>query len=101
MAFVVLARQSGALYGVTRLSSDPDHELLVRSDLQGHGLGWAVLHRLLDYARADGLKRIEGFVLHENAKMLKMCRETGFHLTPDPDDARMVRTSLDLAVSGP
>ncbi len=106
MAFVALDCNSGALCGVTRLSSDPDHEtaeyaLLVRSDLQGHGLGWAMLHRLVDYARADGLKRIEGFVLNENAKMLKMCRETGFHLTPDPDDATIVRTSLDLADSAP
>ena len=62
-------------------------------------LGLKTVKDLVDYAKADGLKRIEGFVLRENAKMLKMCRETGFHLTPDPEDARIVRTSLDLADS--
>lgn len=104
MAFVALDKRSGALCGVARLSSDPDHEaaeyaLLVRSDLQGQGLGWAMLHRLIEYARADGLKRIEGFVLSENAKMLKLCREAGFQLTSHPDDVRITRTSLDLAIS--
>lgn len=100
MAFVAL-EQNGALGGVARLSSDPDHDvaeyaLLVRSDLQGHGLGWAMLHRLIEYAKADGLKRIEGLVLSDNAAMLKMCREFGFHLPVDPDDATIVRATLDI-----
>lgn len=101
MAFVALDGRDGALCGVARLSSDPDHRkaeyaLLVRSDLQGHGLGWAMLRRLVDYAKADGLKRIEGTVLSENTVMLKMCREFGFQLTPDPEDATIMWTSLDL-----
>jgi acetyltransferase len=83
MAFVALEKANGDLAGIVRLSSDPDHEtaefgLLIRSDLQGHGLGFALLRRLIEYAAADGLKRIEGIILSENAKMLKMCRELGF-----------------------
>lgn len=100
MAFVALD-QEGALNGVARLSSDPDHEvaeyaILIRSDLKGRGLGWALLHRLIEYARADGLSRIEGRVLSANSAMLKMCREFGFRLTSDPDDLMVVRVSLDL-----
>ncbi len=100
VAFVALER-NGALSGVARLSSDPDHDvaeyaLMVRSDLQGHGLGWAMLHRLIEYAKADGLKRIEGLVFSKNAPMLKMCREVGFHLIADPNDATIVRASLDI-----
>lgn len=103
MAFVALDR-NGALSGVARLSSDPDHEvaeyaLMVRSDLQGHGLGWAMLHRLIEYAKADGLERIEGMVLSDNAAMLQMCREFGFRLAADPDDATIVRASLDIKSS--
>jgi acetyltransferase len=106
MAFVALDGRSGPLCGVARLSSDPDHEtaeyaLLVRSDLQGQGLGWAMLQRLIEYAKADGLKRIEGMVLSENVKMLRMCRETGFKLESQPADVRIVKASLDLANSGP
>ena len=99
MAFVAL--EDGALCSVARLSADPDHEaaeyaLLVRSDLQGRGLGWAMLHRLIEYAKADGLKRIEGVILSENTKMLKMCREIGFQLTPEADGTGTIRARLDI-----
>ncbi len=101
MAFVALDGEDGALCSVARLSADPDHEaaeyaLLVRSDLQGRGLGWAMLHRLVEYAKADGLKRIEGVVLSDNIKMLKMCREIGFQLAPEPDGTGTIRAKLDI-----
>lgn len=102
MAFVALDSRNGALCAVARLSSDPEREIaeyaiLVRSDLKGHGLGWAMLHRLIDYARQDGLKRIQGVVLRENARMLEMCREMGFELASNPADPRIINTSLNLA----
>ena len=100
MAFVALDRD-GNLCGVARIFADPDHEtaeyaLLVRSDLKGQGLGWALLRHLVDYAKADGLKRIDGMVLSENAGMLKMCREFGFQLAVDRNDPGIVKVSLDL-----
>ncbi|MFA6156465.1 N-acetyltransferase family protein, partial [Mesorhizobium sp.] len=105
MAFVALDGETGALCGIARLSADPDHEMadyaiLVRSDLQGRGLGWAMLHRLIDYAKADGLERIEGFVLSGNAKMLKMCGEIGFRLVPDTTGVGITKASLVLADLG-
>lgn len=103
MAFVALDGETGALCGIARLSADPDHEmadyaLLVRSDLQGRGLGWAMLHRLTEYAKADGLERIEGFVLSGNARMLKMCGEIGFRLVSDTTG--VTKASLVLADLG-
>ncbi len=100
MAFVALDRD-GNLCGVARIFADPDHEtaeyaLLVRSDLKGQGLGWAMLRHLLDYAKADGLERIDGIVLSENSSMLKMCREFGFQLAVDQNDPGIVKVSLDL-----
>lgn len=100
MAFVALD-ENGALGSVARLSSNPDHEVaefavLVRSDLQGRGLGWIMLHHLIDYAEADGLRRIEGFVLSDNTKMLKMCREVGFRLATEPGHSGVIKASLDL-----
>ena len=91
MAFVALEAATGALAGIGRLSSDPDravaeYALLVRTDLQGHGLGWALLRQIVDFARAEGIGRIEGFVLAENDRMLTMCREFGFGITFDPDE---------------
>ena len=100
MAFVALDRD-GSLCGVARIFADPDHEtaeyaLLVRSDLKGQGLGWALLRHLVDYAKVDGLKRIDGMVLSENASMLKMCREFGFQHAIDRSDPGIVKVSLDL-----
>jgi acetyltransferase len=44
------------------------------------------MQMIIDYARAEGLKTIEGQVLGENAGMLNMCRELGFSISLDPDD---------------
>jgi len=101
MAFVALDKQSGELAGIARLYADPDHEvaeygLLIRTDLQGHGLGWALLSHLRDYAVAEGLQRIEGLVLSDNAKMLRMCREFGFAISTHPTDANLRVATLVL-----
>lgn len=101
MAFVALDGNSGELAGIARLYADPDHEiaeygLLVRTDLQGHGIGWALLAHLRDFAMADGLRRIEGIMLSENQEMLKMCREFGFVVERYKQDPRLFLASLDL-----
>ncbi|RWE45637.1 MAG: bifunctional acyl-CoA synthetase/GNAT family N-acetyltransferase [Mesorhizobium sp.] len=101
MAFVALDTSTGALAGISRISCDPDrvsaeYALLVRTDLQGHGLGWELLSQIVDYARADGIRRIEGIVLSENSKMLAMCREFGFSITHLPNDPGLVEAKLEL-----
>jgi len=100
IAFVAL-QETGELAAIGRLSADPDHEkaeyaLLVRTDLQGHGLGWALLQHLIDYARADGLERIEGIILANNTRMLSMCRQFGFHVEHHPQEPGLMLASLDL-----
>jgi acetyltransferase len=69
--------------GVVRLYADPDHvsgefAILVRSDLHGHGLGTALMHRIIALARQRGLARIVGSVLRDNTRMLHLLRELGF-----------------------
>jgi acetyltransferase len=101
MAFVALESGSGALAGVGRLSCDPDHikgeyALLVRTDLQGHGLGWELLAQIIDYAKAEAIGRIEGVVLCENENMLRMCREFGFSVAHHPNQPGLLLVALDL-----
>jgi acetyltransferase len=101
MAFVALESGTGALAGVGRLSCDPDHAsgeyaLLVRSDLRGHGLGWQLLTTIVDYAKAEAIGRIEGFVLPENAGMLSMCREFGFAVAHYPHQPDLMQVTLEL-----
>lgn len=101
MAFLAVDEDTGEMAGVSRIYTDPDHEvaeyaILIRTDLQGLGLGWELLSRLIDYARADGLKRIEGHILDENRKMLDMCRDFGFSVAPDPGERGVSLAVLDL-----
>jgi acetyltransferase len=102
MAFVAIAGESGALCGIVRYSADPDREraefgVLVRSDLRGIGLGTALMRTLMDYARSEGIRRLEGMVLHENTRMLQLCDELGFTAQHDANDLMLVRVALDLA----
>ncbi|HEY8594507.1 MAG TPA: bifunctional acetate--CoA ligase family protein/GNAT family N-acetyltransferase [Devosiaceae bacterium] len=101
MALIAVAEDTGEMAGISRISADPDHEaaeyaILVRTDLQGMGLGWELLSRLIDYARADGLERIEGYVLDENRKMLDMCRDFGFTITTNTEERGVSLAVLDL-----
>ena len=52
--------------------------ILVRSDLHGHGLGTALIHRIIEVARNRGLSRLVGSVLRDNTRMLRLVREFGF-----------------------
>ena len=99
IAFVALT-SAGELAGVSRLACAPDHvsaeyALIVRSDLQGRGLGTALMRLLIDYARADGLERLEGMVLADNRGMLGLIGSLGFEIAPDPEPG-VVMSRLEL-----
>jgi acetyltransferase len=101
MAFVALERDTGRLAGIGRLSCDPDrttgeYALLVRTDLQGHGLGWALLDQLLAFARAERIGQVIGIVLQENTKMLKMAREFGFRVERHPEEPGLYQVRIEL-----
>ena len=56
----------------------------------------ALMLTMIEYARAEGLRRIDGQVLRDNTTMLKMCSELGFAIEPDPEDPGICRVSLAL-----
>ena len=93
--------KAGEMPGAVRLMLDADHEsgefaILLRSDQQGRGLGRALMKMMIDYGEMEGLKHIEGQVLAENATMLAMCRQLGFQIRDEPDDAGAKQVRLDL-----
>jgi acetyltransferase len=101
MAFIALEPASGELLGVARFMADPDFErgeyaVLVRSDLKGQGIGWALMRHLIAYAEASGIGVIYGHILRENTTMIDMCRSLGFVITDDPDDATITLATLDF-----
>ena len=85
IAFVALDRPNGDLAAIVRYAADPDRRqaefgLLVRSDLQGNGLGAGLMKRLIDYASAQGVAELVGVVLRDNRRMLDLCARLGFSL---------------------
>lgn len=105
MAFVAVS-QSGEIIGVSRIVADPDYRraeygILVRTDVKGRGLGWQLMDRLISYARTEGLSEIHGAVLSENGPMLKMCRELGFTVAPEPGEPTLRRVTLALGSARP
>ena len=101
MAFVALDPADGHLLGVARLIADPDYQraeyaVLVRTDLKGKGLGWALMSHLVDYARASGLPELFGHVLADNTTMLSMCEGLGFDVRADPEDPSLRIVTLDV-----
>jgi acetyltransferase len=100
MAFVAIDAD-GEMAGVARMASDPDREsaeyaLIIRSDLGGRGLGRALLGHLIEYARAEGLKRLEGAILAENRAMIALVTKLGFSMWNDPEERGVLQSRLDL-----
>jgi acetyltransferase len=96
--------ENGEMLGAVRLMLDADREsgefaILLRSDQKGRGLGWALMKMMIDYGEREGLKHIEGQVLTENTTMLTMCRQLGFTIRDEPDDAGAKQVRLDLSMA--
>ncbi len=101
MAFVALDEITNEVVGVVRIHSDSIYEtgeyaILLRSDLKGRGLGWALMQMIIEYARSEGLKTISGDVLQENTIMLAMCRSLGFEVKADPVEHGICNVKLKL-----
>jgi acetyltransferase len=104
MAFVALDKEQKALLGVARLAADPDYvkgeyAIIVRSDLKGTGIGWALMRHLIHYAEKEGLRELVGDVLASNERMLEMCRALGFEIAADPEDMSIRKVRLELPAS--
>jgi acetyltransferase len=94
------------MIGGVRLHADANYEsgefaILLRSDLKGRGLGWKLMELIIEYAKAEGLRRVTGQVLRENVVMLRMCRELGFAIADDPQDASVSIATLVLSDAKP
>jgi acetyltransferase len=101
MAFVAFDEATNEMIGLVQIHSDSIYEsgeyaVLLRSDLKGRGLGWALMQLIIEYAKSEGLKAISGEVLQENAVMLEMCRSLGFEVKTDPFEHGICNVKLAL-----
>ena len=101
IAFVAIDAASGLMLGAVRLHADANHAsgeyaILIHGDRKGTGLGHALMSLMIDWARVEGLARVDGTVLRENRPMLAVCRQLGFTKRPDREDPGLVKVSLAL-----
>ena len=97
MAFVAID-SANELLGEVRTVTDPDNlsaefAILVRSEIQGNGLGHALLEKMIRYCRSRGTGTLSGDVLASNSRMLELGRSLQFRQC-GPAAAGIVRISL-------
>ena len=86
------ATEVARILGVSRYITNPDRtscefSLVVADDYKGKGLGSRLMLSIMDFAREKGLTEIEGLVLANNPKMLKLMKSLGFSVKKFPEDA--------------
>jgi len=83
---------------LTRIHATPDAEfaVVVSDDFQGRGVGSLLVRRLLDVARAEGVRTVTGDMLSENRQMQHICERFGFKVTYE-EQTQMLRVALTIA----
>jgi acetyltransferase len=87
--------------GVARYAINPDGDtcefaLVVADSIQGKGLGQKLMVALMEAARSKGLSVIEGEVLSNNHKMLKLMSRLGFTIKTSEEDHGIMKVSQSL-----
>ncbi|MGD1984152.1 MAG: bifunctional acetate--CoA ligase family protein/GNAT family N-acetyltransferase, partial [Chromatiaceae bacterium] len=85
--------QDARILGVARYVSNPDKQscefaLTVADEWQQKGIGRQLMQRLMTVARDRGIEIMQGDVLSQNSKMLRLCERLGFravHRADEPD----------------
>ncbi|MBI5437645.1 MAG: bifunctional acetate--CoA ligase family protein/GNAT family N-acetyltransferase [Nitrosomonadales bacterium] len=103
MALIAVAAEQGqeVELGVARYAINPDgasceFALVVADSVQGKGLGQKLMVSLMEAARANRLSVIEGEVLSNNHKMLKLMTRLGFAVKAGEDEPTIVKVSKPL-----
>jgi acetyltransferase len=100
-AFIGVRDSTGETVGVARLARLPslpegEFALVVQPDMKHKGLASELMHRLVGWARRQGLRAIVGQVLADNVQMLEFARHFGFRLSHQPDESDVIDVRLTL-----
>jgi acetyltransferase len=91
---------SGETVGVARLVCEDERSgefaVIVQGDMKGQGVASHLMRRLIDWARARGLREMVGQVLADNAPMLAFVRHLGFGVKRMPQEPDVVEARLSL-----
>jgi acetyltransferase len=106
IAFIAIRAATGDTVGVARLVRESsavagqgdsgEFAIAVQPDAKGRGLGSALMRCLFGWARGQGMTRIVGQVLADNAPMLAFVRHLGFTIRRIPRESDVVEAVLEL-----
>jgi GNAT superfamily N-acetyltransferase len=97
----------GQALGIARYIRDTEDPevaeiaVAVIDDWQGRGLGTALVTRLLDRAREEGIRRFTALVSAENELMVNLLHDLGGELHATPTGAGAIEYELTPAPEGP
>ncbi len=93
MALIAVIEENGrrVQLGVARYTTNPDGRscefaLAVSDRRRRMGIGSQLMEALMEAARSQGIRVIEGEVLADNQRMLSLMRRLGFSVRPSPED---------------
>ena len=94
------------IVGVVRYLLNADRDscefaIAIADAWHGRQLGSTLMGALIEAARTQGLRRIEGYVLSTNNRMLALMTWLGFTVKTDPQDGTMKLVWLDLVPAVP
>lgn len=93
----LVLERGGEILAIARVADDAaapqraEFAVTVRNDLQGQRIGSYMVIRLIDFARAHGVKEIYGDILADNAAMISVVEELGFTVAPLPETSDICR----------
>lgn len=87
----LVAVREDEIMGVGRLhkgrgSTEAEFALLISDAHQGKGLGTAIMGRLLDVARSEGVRKVTADIHADNSAMQAIARKAGFKIKRDLGD---------------
>jgi acetyltransferase len=101
MAFIAVREASAETVGVARLVRESDGRtgefaVIVQPDAKGKGVAAHLMHRLIDWAKQQGLVEMVGQVLAENQPMLGFARSLGFTLRRLPEEPDVIEARMTV-----
>ncbi len=99
MALIAVREASTETVGVARLVRESDGRtgefaVIVQPDAKGKGVASHLMHRLIDWAKQQGLEEMVGQVLAENQPMLGFVRSLGFALRRIPEEPDVIEARM-------